>query len=70
MSSNWLTNAIAKEAAYDDGYSDGYAKARDQIFKEIDKALKYSKTTHVGQQFYGLILEDYLADIKKIFGGN
>lgn len=57
-------------AAYNKGFSVGYAEARDRIFKEIEKALKSSKTTHVGQQFYGMILENYLAEIKKTFGGN
>ena len=57
-------------AAYNSGFDAGYAEARDRIFVEIEKALKSSKTTHVGQQFYGMILEDYLAEIKKTFGGN
>ena len=57
-------------AAYNKGFSAGYAEARDRIFKEIERVLKSSKTTHVGQQFYGMILEDYLAEIKKTFGGN
>jgi hypothetical protein len=57
-------------AAYNSGFGAGYAEARDRIFTEIEKALKSSKTTHVGQQFYGIILEDYLAEIKKTFGGN
>lgn len=56
--------------AYNSGFGAGYAKARDRIFEEIEKVLKSSKTTHVGQQFYGMILEDYLAEIKKTFGGN
>lgn len=58
------------EIAYNNGVSAGYAEARDRIFKEIEKALRSSKTTHVGQQFYGMILENYLAEIKKTFGGN
>lgn len=57
-------------AAYNSGFDAGYAEVRDRIFKEIEGALKSSKTTHVGQQFYGMILEDYLAEIKKTFGGN
>ena len=56
--------------AYNSGFGAGYAEARDRIFKEIERVLKFSKTTHVGQQFYGMILEDYLAEIKKTFGGN
>ena len=56
--------------AYNSGFGTGYAEARDRIFKEIERVLKFSKTTHVGQQFYSMILEDYLAEIKKTFGGN
>lgn len=56
--------------AYNSGFGTGYAQARDRIFEEIERVLKSSKTTHVGQQFYGMILEDYLAEIKKTFGGN
>lgn len=57
-------------AAYNSGFGAGYAQARDRIFEEIERVLKSSKTTHVGQQFYGMILEDYLAEIKRTFGGN
>ena len=56
--------------AYNSGFGTGYAQARDRIFEEIERVLKSSKTTHVGQQFYGMILEDYLAEIKRTFGGN
>ena len=57
-------------AAYNSGFGAGYAEARDRIFKEIEKALKSSKTTCVGQHFYYAILEDYIADIRKNFGGS
>lgn len=57
-------------AAYNSGFGAGYAEARDRIFKEIEKALKSSKTTCVGQYFYYAILEDYIADIRKNFGGS
>lgn len=57
-------------AAYNSGFGAGYAEARDRIFVEIEKALKSSKTTCVGQSFYYAILEDYIADIRKNFGGS
>lgn len=37
MSTNWLTDAIAKETAYEEGYEAGKQAAAEQIFKEIDK---------------------------------
>lgn len=57
-------------AAYNSGFGAGYAEARDRIFAEIEKALKASKTTCVGQHFYYAILEDYITDIRKNFGGS
>ena len=42
---------------------------RDQIFEEIKKALKFSKTTSVSLRYYE-VLEDYTAVIRKNFGGN
>lgn len=35
--SNWLTNAIALEAKYDEGYEAGKQAAAEQIFADIDK---------------------------------
>ena len=37
MSTNWLTDAIAKETAYEEGYEAGKQAAAEQIFKDIDK---------------------------------
>jgi hypothetical protein len=34
---NWLTDAIAKEAKYDEGYEAGKQAAAEQIFADIDK---------------------------------
>ncbi len=65
--SNWLTNAIEKETAYDEGYKAGRHAAAEQIFAELESAMRLSKTTHVGQQFYGLVLETCVANIKKTF---
>ena len=68
MSSNWLMDAIAKEAKYDEGYDAGKQAAAEQIFADIESAMRLCKTTHVGQQFYGLTLETCVENIKKKFG--
>ena len=62
-------NQIAVEIAYADGYDAGKQAAAEQIFADIESALRLSKTTHVGQQFYGLVLETYVNNIKKKYGG-
>ena len=66
--SNWLTDAIALEAKYDEGYEAGKQAAAEQIFADIESAMRLSKTTHVGQQFYGLVLETCVNNIKKKYG--
>ena len=35
MSDNWLTDVIAREAAYDEGYEAGKQAAVEQFFKDI-----------------------------------
>ena len=65
---NWLTDAIALEAKYDEGYEAGKQAAAEQIFADIESAMRLSKTTHVGQQFYGLVLETCINNIKKKHG--
>lgn len=40
----------------------------DQIFADIESAMRLSKVTHVGQQFYGLVLETCINNIKKKYG--
>lgn len=66
--SNWLTDAIALEAKYDEGYEAGKQAVAEQIFEDIESAMRLSKTTHVGQQFYGLVLETCITNIKKKYG--
>ena len=66
--SNWLTDAIALEAKYEEGYDAGKQAAAEQIFTDIESAMRLSKTTHVGQQFYGLVLETCINNIKKKYG--
>ena len=68
MSNNWLTDAIALEAKYDEGYEAGKQAAAEQIFADIESAMRLSKTTHVGQQFYGLVLETCITNIKQKYG--
>ena len=45
-------NQIAVEIAYADGFDAGKQAAAEQIFADIESALRLSKTTHVGQQFF------------------
>ncbi len=66
--SNWLTDVIAREAAYDEGFEAGKQSAAEQILADIESAMRLSKTTHVGQQFYGLVLETCVNNIKKKYG--
>ena len=40
----------------------------EQIFADIESAMRLSKTTHVGQQFYSLVLETCVNNIKKKYG--
>ena len=49
-------------------YDSGKLAATEQIFADIESALRLSKTTHVGQQFYGLVLETCINNIKKKYG--
>lgn len=35
--SNWLTETIARETAYEEGYEAGKQAAAEQIFEDIDK---------------------------------
>ena len=65
---DYINNAIALEAKYDEGYEAGKQAAIEQIFADIDSAMRLSKTTHVGQQFYGPVLETYINNIKKKYG--
>ena len=44
------------------------ARVVEQIFADIESAMRLSKTTHVGQQFYSLVLETCLNNIKKKYG--
>ena len=36
-----------------------------KIFEEIEKYLRLTKTTHIGQQFYAPLLDVHIAELKK-----
>ena len=65
---NDLNNIIEIETAYTEGFRTGKQAAAEQIFADIESAMRLSKTTHVGQQFYGLVLETCINNIKKKYG--
>ena len=65
---NDLNNSIEIETAYTEGFRTGKQAAAEQIFADIESAMRLSKTTHVGQQFYGLVLETCVNNIKKKHG--
>ena len=64
----YINDTIARETAFDEGYEAGKQAAAEQIFADIESAMRLSKTTHVGQQFYGLVLETCVNIIKKKYG--
>lgn len=68
--SNWLTDAIALEAKYDEGYEAGKQAAAEQIFADLSDILRRSKTTLIGQQFYNSVLDIYITELKKKYGVN
>lgn len=68
--SNWLTDAIALEAKYDEGYEAGKQTAAEQIFADLSDILRRSKTTLIGQQFYNSVLDIYITELKKKYGVN
>lgn len=63
-----LDNIVETETAYTEGFRAGKKAAAEQIFADIESAMRLSKTTHVGQQFYGLVLETCVNNIKKKYG--
>ena len=65
---NDLNNIIEIETAYTEGFRTGKQTTAEQIFADIESALRLSKTTHVGQEFYGLVLETCINNIKKKYG--
>lgn len=64
----YINDTIAREVAYAEGFDAGKQAAAEQIFEDIESAMRLSKITHVGQQFYGLVLETCVNNIKKKYG--
>ena len=62
---NWSVGLYMAEQAIDDVPT---VDVVEQIFADIESAMRLSKTTHVGQQFYGLVLETCVNNIKKEYG--
>ena len=61
---DWRSGLYMAESAFDEVP----AVDVEQIFADIESAMRLSKTTHVGQQFYGLVLETCINNIKKKYG--
>lgn len=59
---DWSSGLYMAESALDEIPTSDIV---DQIFADIESAMRLSKTTHVGQQFYGLVLETWVNNIKE-----
>lgn len=59
MSDNWLTDAIALEAKYEEGYEAGKAATAEQIFADIDRL-----HLHVANEYEARAYEE----LKKKYG--
>jgi hypothetical protein len=62
---DWSAGLCMAESVLDEVPTSDIAE---QIFTDIESAMRLSKTTHVGQQFYGLVLETCVNNIKKKYG--
>ena len=62
---DWRSGLYMAESALDEIPTSDIAE---QIFADLESAMRLSKTTHVGQQFYGLVLETCINNIKKKYG--
>jgi hypothetical protein len=60
MMSNWLTDVIARETAYDEGYEAGKQSAAEQIFEDLCR---------LGGCSRGLVLDSMdIAELKEKWG--
>ncbi len=58
--SNWLTNAVALEAKYDEGYEAGKQAAAEQIFEDL---------VRLGGCSRGIVLNPWdIAELKEKYG--
>ena len=55
-------------AAHKEAFAAGKQAAAEQIFADLESALRLSKTTHVGQQFYSPALETSIEVLKRKYG--
>ena len=62
--SDWLTEAIARETAYDEGYEAGKTSAAEDIFEELDKLKKE------GGVIWTNYAEAVLKELKRKYGIN
>lgn len=62
---DWRSGLYMAESALDEIPTSDIV---DQILADIESAMRLSKITHVGQQFYGLVLETCVNNIKKKYG--
>ena len=62
---DWSVGLCMAESVLDEVPTTNLAE---QIFADIERAMRLSKTTHVGQQFYGLVLETCVNNLKKKYG--
>lgn len=64
----YINEAIARESTYAEGYEAGKRAVTEELFADIERAMQRSKTTLVGQQFYHVVLENYIEELKKKYG--
>ncbi len=84
--SNWLTDAIAKENAYDEGYEAGKTAATEEIFENIENTLtqwiqlyynisvstfdSIEQAKAVASESVLRAFNDYVTELKKKYGVN
>ena len=73
--SNWLTDAIALEAKYDESYEAGKQAAAEQIFSDIDNLLsnqeakcENKRLADIGNWIFHEYLPAQLTELKKKYG--
>lgn len=65
--SNWLTNAIALEAKYDEGYSAGKQAAAEELINEIYLGVRRECVDEDGSFMPGAFM-NLMLDIKQKYG--